>query len=218
MWVVMIVGLPLAIVSQLAWGPETLGAPDGEQPGGLLKVRIVLEDGTPVEGASVEFQVWPTGGEAETSFTAKADAEGRATAEVPAVRGKYRVLAGGGQWRRTGRERSFVDGRGEAVKLSEVELVLKPAAQARLIFTREDAAAPTSGQLRFNGKTREGALFGLLGHPIAVDREFEGGEILLDGLPPAKGELRVRFADGAVLNTKLILVECEEPAEHRWSL
>jgi len=198
LWAVLVFGLPLSIVLQLWLGPTELGAPAGEQPGGELLARVVDEEGDPVEGADVELQLLPLGAEPSTHATAATDGEGRTRFDAPALHGKYRLLTGGGAYQRVGRERSFVDGRGRPVEQAEVVLEQRQGVQLDLSFSR--AGSPMAGgTVWLEAKTLAGPLFGLFGAPITLEREFEGGECLLDGLPPLEGMVRVRFLDGTEL-------------------
>ena len=202
MWAVLVFGLPLSIVLQLWLGPAEFGAPAGEQPGGELLARVVDEAGDPVEGATVELQLWPVGAPAETHETRETDAEGRVRFDAPPLHGKYRLLTGGGAHQRVGRERSFVDGKGRPVELAEVVLERRPGVQLELSFTRSGSPVD-GGTVWLDATTLAGPLFGLLGAPITLEREFEGGECLLDGLPPLEGTVRVRFVDGTELEFRV---------------
>lgn len=198
MWAVLVFGLPLSIALQLWFGPAEFGAPVGEQPGGALLVRVVDEQGAPVTGAEVELQLLPLGAASSTHGTVSTDEEGRASFDAPPLHGKYRLLTGGGAFQRVGRERSFVDGRGRPVELPEAVLERRQGVQLDLSFTREGSSVD-GGTVWLEARTLEGPLFGLLGASIALEREFEGGACLLDGLPPLEGMVRVRFLDGTEL-------------------
>lgn len=198
-WALVLVGLPLAIVTQLVLGPENYGAPSGSQPGGKLEVRVVDEGDDPLVDHPVEFQLWRSGGLPETAVTLRSNREGRVVYDAPALEGKYRILAGGGDLQRVGRERSFVDDKGRPVELKEVELTLRPAAVLELTLTRTEDLSPASGEVTIVGKAKGGALFGLLGAPIKAGEPFADGYCELDGLPPFSGEVQVRFKDGAEL-------------------
>ena len=199
-WVVLIVGLPLAILLQLALGERDYGAPIGEQPGGELRARVVDADGTPVVEHPVELQVWAAGALPQTHATQASDSQGRVVFQAPPVLGKYRLVAGGGALQRVGRECSFVDSAGGAVEVQEAELVLAPGAVIELVFTRLGGIPAGSGQLRLEGQTLDGALFGLLTAPVGMTRDFDAGRCVLDGLPPLSGQVSVHFTDGTELS------------------
>jgi hypothetical protein len=203
MWVLLVLGLPLAITLKLVFSSADYGAAGGDQPGGEISARLVDRDGNPLAGQPVELQVWPAGGLPETVETRASDAQGRVTFRAPPAQGKYRLLAGGGELQRVGRERSFVDGDGRAVELEEVELVLVPGAVIELTFTRQGEPPTGRASLKLEGETQGGAFFGLAGTPISLTRNFEGGVCVLDGLPPLTGQITAEFADGASVSFKV---------------
>jgi hypothetical protein len=207
LWVLIAIGLSLSIMLQVWLGRTDLAVSVGEQPGGDLIARVVDEEGRPVVGHPVELEVWPSGGLPKVYATHETDAEGRVVFGAPALMGKYRLLAGGGSHQRVGRERSFVDEEGSVVEPSETLLELREGVQLALKFTREGGSSVAGGTLWLNATTLDGPLFGLLGAPIELTREFKAEACLLDGLPPLEGVIRVRFLDGTELEFQVLAKE-----------
>jgi len=207
LWALIAVGLSLSIMLQAWIGQADLSAPAGEQPGGDLIARVVDEDGHPVVGHPVELEVWPSGSQPKVHATGETDEQGRVAFGAPALVGKYRILAGGGGHQRVGRERSFVDDEGRAVEPTEALLELREGVQLAMTFSRPEGSAVAGGTLWLDAMTLDGPLFGLLGAPIGLTREFEGESCLLDGLPPLEGAIRVRFLDGTELEFQVLARE-----------
>ena len=198
-WAFVIIGLPISIALQLWLSKISVGATAGEQPGGTLRVRVMEPGGEPARGHPVELQLLPVTGPARTHEILEADGEGWAAFEAPPLRGRYRLLAGGGFYQRVGRERSFLDREGERVEPTEVVLELRAGVQLSFTFTRGSGAPVAGGSLRLDATSLDGPLLGLLGAPIELVQDFEGGGCLLEGLPPLEGTVRVRFSMGTEL-------------------
>lgn len=141
----------------------------------------------------------PVTGPSHTHETVEVDREGWAAFEAPPLLGKYRLLAGGGSYQRVGRERSFLGRGGEPVEPAEALLELREGVQISLNFTQGSGAPVTGGRLWLEATTLDGPLLGLLGAPIELAQDFEGGGCLLEGLPPLEGTVQVRFRMGTEL-------------------
>ncbi len=198
-WAFVIVGLPISITLQLWLSRLSVGVASGDQPGGCLQVRLLDPGGEPAVGHTVELQLLPVGGPPRSFGTSTVNGEGRTAFAAPPLLGKYRLLAGGGGYRRVGRECSFLDAEGNEVEQAETLLELRQGVQIALSFTRKGGGRPAGGQVWLDGSTLDGPLLGLLGTPIELTQDFEGGECLLEGLPPLEGTVRVRFGTGAEL-------------------
>ena len=203
LWVLLIVGLPFAIVLQLWTADANYGAPVGDQAGGTLRARVVDQAGNPVPDVAVDLELWPLGGKPLVHQTQRTDALGEVAFEAPPLRGKYRLVTGGGEYQRVARERSFVDGKGREVELSTVELELRAGVQVQLGFKRREGAAVAGGSVHLVGRTLDGPLFGLIGRTVELEQEFEGDHCLLDGLPPFEGQVHIRLLDGTELDLHL---------------
>lgn len=205
-------GAPALVVFSLFEARRpSLVAPEiaGEQPGGGIEGLVQAEDGTPLAGERVELLLVRGGGERASHAAVLTDQLGRFAFEVPPLRGRYEIVAGGGTWQPARQPFSFVDRAGERAAPRPAVLELVPGCRLELTFARADGGAAEEGEYDLRGELGEGYFFGLVRTELRRSGTFSAGELVLDGLPPMKAELAVRLSSGARIDLALELVPGE---------
>jgi hypothetical protein len=190
----LIVGLPLAVVGSLMGSRGMLPATVGDQPGGEIEGRLLDPEGRPLAGATVLLSLLPDGAPSEPQAEVETAGDGTFSFTAPPVRGKYALSAGGGEYVRTVRELSFLDPRGETVELEPVELQLEPGCVLTVRLERASDRYDDSGRYELHGRMLEGWALGLIRPSLRKTGEFEDGVVEIGGLPPLDGRL-ILFLD-----------------------
>lgn len=207
-----VLGLPALVMRGLIDTDLDLHATVGSQPGGLLQGRLIPRGDWAGEaegrlgGHELELFTVDLSGVRTRVGATRSSADGSFSFEVPAVSGRYEVVAGGGLWQRVLREFSFLDRAGELAPERELELPLREGC-ALVVELQGDP--PVAGAYDLSGELKEGAILGILHPSFRREAEFEGGRIELDGLPPLSGVLRVFFGVGDELRLEVDLVPGE---------
>ena len=188
-------GLPLAVVSQL-YSPRSLATvPSGDQPGGTITGRLVTEDGRPVADHALELHLVVEEGRRVHGST-RTDAHGQFAITAPPIAGYYLLEAGGGDFQRVVRGVSYLTEEGEIREPEPLELVLPPGATLRVTLTRTDGRPASGGTLYLEGRVASDFLFGLVPAGIRLERSFDAGAVVIDGLPSARGDVRIVLESG----------------------
>lgn len=188
-------GLPFAVVSQL-YSPRSLATvPSGNQPGGNITGRLVTEDDRPVADHTVELHLVVGEGRRVHGST-RTDAQGLFEITAPPIAGHYLLEAGGGEFQRVVRGVSYLTEEGEVRAPEPLELVLPPGATLRVTLTRADGRPVSSGTLYLEGRVVSDFLFGLVPVGIRLERSLDAGSVVIDGLPSARGDVRIVLENG----------------------
>lgn len=204
MFALLLVGLPLAVSISLIAGRSALPATAGPQPGGLIRGSVQLADDGPASDVPVELVVIALDGSTPARVETRTDEDGRFALEAPPVEGKYAIVAGGGELRRTVREFSFLDSKSQPIDPGELELSVVPGVALTIELVRVSARYVNSGRYELRARVHDGP-FGILPSELTDGDEFDDGRIELDGLPPFEGTLLLFLSNGdeVTLNLKL---------------
>ena len=203
-----VLGLPLMVIGQLAQSRGLGPASRGEQPGGTIKGEVVDADGKALEGVPVEVYLVEADVVEESMTRTTTSADGSFEAMVSPVRGCYLVKVGGGAWRLETAEYSFLERSGEVLEEpSKMRFEANPGCTLAVRIDRRPGHPVKGGSAELRGTWRPSSLLSLV--PLQVIRrvQFQGGELVLDGLPPLKGIVNVQFDAGDRLEFEIDLPE-----------
>ncbi len=203
-----VLGLPMMVITQLVQsrgvGPATRGA----QPGGSIRGDLVDPSGKPLEGVPVE--VFLVEGESidEPVTRTTTSADGSFVATVSAVEGCYLVKVGGGSWRLDTAEFSFLDRAGEELEeVPDLDFEMHPGCTLVVRMERSKGRPVRGGKAELRGTWRPSSLLSLVPLQVVRREEFSGGELVMDGLPPLSGVVNVQFSGGDQLDFEIKLPE-----------
>lgn len=212
LFLMLIVGLPLAILGSLLGSRGSLPATSGEQPGGTIEGRLVDEQEAPLRGLPVRLFLISDEGEVALDHEVTTAADGAFSLVAPPHRGKYEIRVGGGEWVHSRRELSFLDRNGTPIELPPLELGLEPGCTLRVDLERTSDRYADSGRYELHGRLSQGLTLGLVRPALRLSGEFESGRIEIGGLPPLEGKLAIFLDNGDAVELPL---ELEPGAELR---
>lgn len=186
------------------------GAPveSGPQPGGTLRGQVHDGDGQPLADLEVELYLADREGARERLASASSDEQGFFEFEAPPCEGHYLVHIGGGPWRRLVRPLSLIGSELVAGDvLPELEFELRPGASLEVELVRKNGREVVGGVLRLNGQLGASWPWNRLSPGVHLEQEFQGSTVLIDGLPPLRGEVQIDLEGGARLKFELELDE-----------
>lgn len=196
-------GVPALLTLTLITSDFAQEAKHGLQPGGAIRGRLVGPEHAPAAGVEVELFLDPTRGTAgpcQPRVCTRSDAQGAFELVAPPLDGRYTVVAGGGTWQHAARAFSFVGSDPRA----ECELELVPGCALEIRFVRRDGSPAGEGSFDLDGKAG-GFRFGFGRPPVREQGRIAAGVLRVDGLPPLKAHVLVRFDSGESLELELEL-------------
>jgi hypothetical protein len=191
----------MALVTANFRGEVTRGA----QPGGPIAGSVVDADDEPLRDFELELATVASDGQSREVARTRTDADGRFAFQAPACEGHYELRAGGGTWQRAVHGVSFLDREGRTIEPRPITLAVEPGCQLELTFARGDKRAVGDGEYTLEGDFGTGYLFGLVKARMRSAGKVHAGVLRVDGLPPMRAELSVRFESGETVELELQL-------------
>ena len=205
----MMLTLPLVVAIGLQSSDHGPLAARGHQPGGLIRGRVLGEEGQPVAEHPVEL--WALGSAYGKLAEAKTDTLGAFLFDAPPLQdAAYRLRAGGGIWRWQSQEVGFLTGDGEPMVESVVEgveqdLELQLGAVLLLEITNSAGHPISRAEIHIKGNCIENGLLRLAPRTFEDTRTFAASPITFDGLPPLEGRVSATLNGGRVISFDLEL-------------
>lgn len=201
----MMLTLPLMVAIGLQKSGHGPLAARGDQPGGLIRGRVLAEAGQPVAEHSVEL--WALGSAYGKLAEAKTDALGAFVFDAPPLQdAAYRLRAGGGIWRWQSQEVGFLTSDGEPMDEGvEQDLELQLGAVLLLEISHSAGHPISSAEIHIKGNCIENGLLRLAPRTFEETRTFAASPIAFDGLPPLEGRVSATLNGGRVISFDLEL-------------
>lgn len=214
-----VLGLPLTVIGQLAQSRGLGPVSRGSQPGGTIKGEVVDAKAQPIAGVPVEVYLVESKVLEESKTRTITSADGSFEAVVPSVQGCYLVKIGGGAWQLDTAEYSFLDSSGEPLEEArDLRFEARPGCTLVVRIERNPGKPVKGGRAELRGTWRPSRLLSLVPLQVIRREKFSGGDLLLDGLPPLKGVVHVQLDSGDELEFEVNLAEAGDQQEHKFVL
>lgn len=206
---VVMLTLPLFMALHSATENARPATQRGDQPGGLIRGRVLDHLGQPLASHRVQLLVMAPGVKGQQEV--ETDLAGAFVFEAPpASNAIYRLQAGGGIWIRSVRELGFLTAAGEAIP-GGLEQDLQLTLGAVLVIELEGQNRKPVGHadVHIRGEWQEKGLFRFAPRTLEQSHSLEGSPLRLEGLPPMKGRVTITLDGGRVISFDIQLPEGE---------
>lgn len=198
--VLLLIGLPLFVATDLTALRANAPAMRGEQPGGIILGVVRGRGAGPLEGQRVEL--FSTFAPKVLLAETRTDAGGHFELVAPPLsNAAYRLRTGGQAWQVVVHEAGFLTPEGEVLGgplLHDFEL--EQGAILSIELLRDGRPVSEAGIAILRGEVREQGFMRLLPRRVELQQRFNGSPVQLEGLPALIGRVDLEFSGGQVVS------------------